>query len=400
MKQMLVLPLFLTVFFQARASVDAGTPVRRADRLWAAGDTVITLNLPTRPDDAPTGSELARRVAGLSLKDREVAIVHEILSGNVPSFGRFLRAIRLVRELGSQRYELTIFVACDYLAVGSDEDYLYTPMTPSTAQYLADRLGCILPTKRMVDIIYARADVKLRPQPIPPSDKMTTVPVFLQHTDSIRQQLAQIGIDRSQNPLVAGHKKDIIISKKIYTPDRSYPRVVIYGWHRSVNDPIQPVYNGHHANYADYSHGVRLISDLAILNGDTVRVSEILRSVELSFLLSDEGVIPKPYYPASDFFSSVTRPSRSSPSDFELYPNYPNPFRSGTTIRYSLRKRAHVTLAVYDSIGREVSVLADAYQRAGDYATRFRSEGLPVGIYYLRLSVGGIQQVRRIVLVK
>ena len=47
------------------------------------------------------------------------------------------------------------FVAPDYLAVGTDEDYLLTPMTPMIAQRIADRLGCTLPTRKMVDDIYA-----------------------------------------------------------------------------------------------------------------------------------------------------------------------------------------------------------------------------------------------------
>jgi len=237
----------------------------------------------------------------LSIEDRESVVLKEILSGNVPGFCRRLIPVKINQTIQEENHEFVFFTASDYLALGSDEDYLYIPLTPSTAQFLADQLNCSLPTKRMVDLIYANSGIRLRPQPIPPSDTMTTIPVFVQHTDSIKQQFSLLGYDRSADRLAGGHKKDIIISNKIYSPDRDFARVVIYGWHRSETDPIQPVYNGHIASYADYSHGVRLISKLALINTDSVHLDEILMDPELSGTLSDEGVMPLPYYPESDF---------------------------------------------------------------------------------------------------
>ena len=262
-------------------------------------DTILYLNIPARPEDAIKGSEFTDQITGLSLKDREKAVVEEILSGNVPSFSRKFQSLKISQTIGTGNYELIFFTVCDYMAIGSDEDYLYIPLTPSTAQYLANQMDCSLPTKKIVDIIYAGAGIKMYPQPITPSDKMTSVPVFSQHTDSIKQQISQIGYDRSADSIIAGHKKDIIISNKIYSTDRNYDRVVIYGWHLSINNPIQPVYNGHIAMYADYSHGVRLISNVVSINGDIYQVIDILKDPNLSVLLSSEGIISKPYYPIS-----------------------------------------------------------------------------------------------------
>ena len=263
----------------------------------ATNDTIVYLNIPARSEDAINGSEFIDQITGLSIREREKAIVEEILSGNVPSFSRKLRSLIISQTIGTSDYELIFFTVCDYLAIGSNQDYLYIPMTPSTAQHLANQIYCSLPTKKIVDIIYAGAGIKMDPQPIPPSDKMTTVPVFSQHTDSIKQQISQIGYDRSADSIIAGHKKDIIISNKIYSTDRNYDRVVIYGWHISDKNPIQPVYNGHIALYADYSHGVRLISNVAFINGDKYQVTDILKDTNLSVLLSSEGIISKPYYP-------------------------------------------------------------------------------------------------------
>ena len=106
----------------------------------------------------------------------------------------------------------------DYLAIGSDDDYFLTPLSPYTAQAIADLLGCSLPTTKVVDDIYASATVKLTPAPIPPSPAMTTVPVFLQHNATVLAQRKQ----KPSDGLVAGHKKDVVIANKVFArPEKS-----------------------------------------------------------------------------------------------------------------------------------------------------------------------------------
>ena len=380
--------------------ISAQVLLGQAGLTTSPNDTLRYLNIPERPANAITGSEFAHQVTGLNLTDREKAVVKEILSGNVPSFSRKLRALPIHQTINGKNYDLVFFTACDYMAIGSDQDYLYIPMTPSTAQYLADRLNCTLPTKKMVDIIYHNAEIKLRPQPIPPSDQMTTVPVFLQHTDSIKQQISQLGFDRSANNIIAGHKKDIIISNKIYSPDRDYARVVIYGWHLSENNPIQPVYNGHNAKYADYSHGVRLISKIVFLNGDSTQIDSILESNTLSSLLSDEGVISKPYYPPSDIFTETGSRFQNAPIDFNLNQNYPNPFNLRTIINYQLFKLSVVDLSIFNMLGEKVVTLISQEQPAGDYTVEWNALSFATGTYVYKLKAGSFEQSRKMILLK
>lgn len=374
-------------------------------------DTVIFLNIPDRNDDAIDASKFSNQVSDMNLSNRERAVVKEILAGNVPSFSRKLRPLRVVKTINFKTYELTFFTVCDYMAIGSDNDYLYMPMTPSTAQYLADRLNCKLPTKKMVDIIYNNAETKLRPQPIPPSDEMTTIPVFKMHTDSIKMQFSQLGIDRSFDNIIAGHKKDIIISNRIYSPDRNYDRVVIYGWHLSKNNPIQPVYNGHNADYADYSHGVRLISNIAFINGDSAKIDDILKDPNLSSLLSDEGIISKPYYPESNLFTSIGSLFYKSSVDFKLMQNYPNPFGEAiisgspsTTIEYSITAENEniyaLQIDVYDVLGRKIKTLINKNQKPGNYSINFDGHSLASGIYFYKLKIGPFSRSRKMILVR
>ncbi len=366
----------------------------------AVDDSLKYLNIPDRTATAVGGTAFANQVTGLSIEDREKAVVKEILAGNVPSFSRKLRTIKVEKTIGTTHYELEYYVVCDYMAIGSDMDYLYIPMTPSTAQFIADRLDCTLPTKKMVDDIYAKAEVKLTPQPIPPSDKMTTVPVFKQHTDSIKQQISTIGLDRLADNIIGGHKKDIIISNKIYSPDKTYERVVIYGWHKSINNPIQPMYNGHIAMYADYSHGVRLISNQAFLNGDSVTINSILLNSTLSGLLSDEGVIDKPYYPDSDYLTSMNNPSPKPQMDFKLNQNYPNPFNPTTTINYFIPINSNVELSIFNSKGDKVAVLVSKWQERGSHTVKWNAGRLASGLYVSSLKAGLAEQNCRMILLK
>lgn len=76
------------------------------------------------------------------------------------------------------------------------------------------------------------------------------------------------------------------------------------------------------------------------------------------------------------------------PGDFILYQNYPNPFNPETVISYQLSVNSHVTLQVFDMLGREVATLVDEFKQAGSYAEKFDGSNLPSGIYFYQLKTG------------
>lgn len=254
------------------------------------------LNLPPRPLDALTGSEFAQLVWKMPRVQREDSIYAQIMRGNVPEFQRNLIPITFNQTINSSVYNVTYYVLPDYLAIGCDTNYFLMPMTPILAQKLCNKLKCIMPTRKMVDQIWSNATVKLSPSPIPPTDTMITVPVFWQHNQTVWGQRQAVIGSHPLGELVSGDKKDVVISNKIYgnpPPDR----VVIYGWHYTNGTPIQPLYAGHEATYADYSHGIRLVQDSIIVNGIPNKISSILQNSTLYPLFSDEGIIEYPYYP-------------------------------------------------------------------------------------------------------
>lgn len=254
-----------------------------------------TLPLPARPLEALSGSEFKNQIENLSLENREAEIYKQIITGNVPDFLRELIPISISKTINDSVYNVTYFVTPDYLAVGSDSNYFLMPMTPILAQKLADSLSFTLPTKQMVDQIWNKATAKLSPSPIAASSEMTTIPVMWDHNITVKAQRAEQLSEEPLGALVAGHKKDVIISNRIY--GNSSNRVVIYGWHYLSGTPIQPVYAGHSETYADYSHGIRLVRDSVLINNQSFRITEVLTDVEMASLFSDEGPIRKPYYP-------------------------------------------------------------------------------------------------------
>jgi hypothetical protein len=268
-----------------------------------------TLALLPRAPDAPKGRAFINLITNLSREERENQIFQQIKQGNLPDFMRRLVPIEVRATVNNKVDTLLYYVTPDYLAVGADDDYFLTPMTPILAQEIADMLDCCLPTKKMVDDIFAAATVKLRPEPIAPSAAMITVPIFAQHNDSV-SRLQQPLLDQYPlGELVSGTKKDVIISNKIYKDLKpNVPRpVVIYGWHQPDGQPIQPVYNGHEETYVDYSHGIRLVQNTVFLNGQATTISAILKDPGRCVLLSDEGEIAMPRYAESGSKSAIPK---------------------------------------------------------------------------------------------
>lgn len=83
-----------------------------------------------------------------------------------------------------------------------------------------------------------------------------------------------------------------------------------------------------------------------------------------------------------------------------LMDNYPNPFNPATNLRYYLEKPGKVKLVVYDILGKEVSILVNEYQNAGEHTIRFDGSGLSSGVYFYSLVSGDIRQTKKFVLMK
>ncbi|HTP12845.1 MAG TPA: phosphodiester glycosidase family protein [Bacteroidota bacterium] len=98
--------------------------------------------------------------------------------------------------------------------------------------------------------------------------------------------------------------------------------------------------------------------------------------------------------------TGATTPLPPIPSDYILYPNYPNPFNPSTEIRFSLPHRDFVKLTIFDVIGRNVATLVSGELQAGTYSTRWNASGFPSGVYFYRLQTRGFVETRKLLLIR
>jgi hypothetical protein len=255
----------------------------------SAGDGTCTHALtdliPARSPAAPGGSEFVSRLATLNDDQRESAILGQLLAGNIPAFLRQLAPVSL-GERGSDGppARVVVCVLPDYLAIGSDTDFFLAPMRLRTALTVADRFRFWLPTRRIVDAVYAQAAVHLQPQPLPASDTMRSTAYYWHHNELVLSQ--RLDVPLPLGTLTAGDKKDLVLTNRLWDHLSS---VAIYGWHQGNGRPIQPLSTFHGARYADYSHGVRLVSATVYVDGVPRPMPSLLQDSRVAEILSDEG---------------------------------------------------------------------------------------------------------------
>ncbi len=273
--------------FTRRHGIKAAMSAFSAGYLRAGEVPDLARNIPPAVPEALTGSQFAESVLNMDRHERERAILDQILQGNVPGFLRKLIPVKLNSELaGGKALSATLFVMPEYLAIGSDSDFLRIPMNLHTATTIAERFGFLLPTRKIVDAIYEQSTYHFTPQPLPAGPQMTSTEYYRMHNALIDKQSQALGFPLGA--LVSGHKKDVVLTNRLTT----HPgQIAIYGWHRAAGAPIQPLSTVHGAGYADYSHGIRLVAKTALIDGKLRSVSEILGDPTLARILSDEGPI-------------------------------------------------------------------------------------------------------------
>jgi len=98
----------------------------------------------------------------------------------------------------------------------------------------------------------------------------------------------------------------------------------------------------------------------------------------------------------SSLIAGVGSPTVSPPA-IGLFTSYPNPFNPATTITYHLNRPGHVTLGVFDVLGREVITIVDKTQNAGGYSIVWEphQNHLAAGIYFIRLTANNQSLIRK-----
>jgi hypothetical protein len=150
---------------------------------------------------------------------------------------------------------------------------------------------------------------------------------------------------------------------------------------------LKPMLAGGFENYSVYlvDKGMHILYDLK--KTDSIVISGAYKYKSYEILIGGKS-----------FIDSVR--ALYEPKSFQLFQNYPNPFNPVTITRFEIPKAEHVSLTVYDVMGRRVETLINANLSPGYYEVPFDGSKLASGIYFFRLSAGSFVDTKKAVLVK
>lgn len=254
---------------------------------------------------ALTGSafmeDLRKRNIDFSQNDqREAAVLEQMRVGSIPDFMRKFVEVACP-EFNSHTGRIS--VSPDYLAVGTDDDFVRFPLTPRLAQKIQSLFGTTFPTRKIVDILLAFDKAKKVVFPQQPAEAFNAA--YVKHNKRIEEILEQDAKPVKRDRLVVGHKKDVILSGLLLNPapaDLFAPvphgsaAVVIYGALKAnEKNTVQDESDIHGFFYVDYSHGIRLVSENMIVDDTPAKLLDVLRD-ETKFGLV-VGVLNKSFPP-------------------------------------------------------------------------------------------------------
>ncbi|HET6348653.1 MAG TPA: T9SS type A sorting domain-containing protein [Candidatus Krumholzibacteria bacterium] len=103
----------------------------------------------------------------------------------------------------------------------------------------------------------------------------------------------------------------------------------------------------------------------------------------------------------TDYSMGITLTGVSGPSmKPSLGQNHPNPFNPQTAIDYTVGAHGTVKLEVFNARGELVRTLVNGEKDAGNYTAHFNADGMASGVYFYRLIGPGINEYKKMVLLK
>lgn len=192
----------------------------------------------------------------------------------------YSQLVPLVHVTGTRA--IRFYVAPDYWCLGEDDDYLVLPMSPLLAAKLGRETERVLPTPRLVNLIYSLGFAI----PSYPQSKDRQALSTYQRVNA--QCHTYLAAQQPRPALLVGHRKDIVVCSELARHPKA---VAIYGWHGRSGKPIQPLYCGHSNGYYDYSHGTRFLSRWCEVDGVRTDFLDVFSKPDLWPLVSKTGPV-------------------------------------------------------------------------------------------------------------
>ena len=149
--------------------------------------------------------------------------------------------------------------------------------------------------------------------------------------------------------------------------------------------------------------------------------AQVLQTIDLSYVDTDVNISDNPSYglTATDFAGNESeaaqltltvtsvddKPTNAVPTEFALNQNYPNPFNPQTTIDYQLPEHTHVTIAIYDMLGRKVSTLISSDMKAGYHKVIWNARdeagnSVSSGVYFYKIITNEFSATHKMILLQ
>ena len=97
---------------------------------------------------------------------------------------------------------------------------------------------------------------------------------------------------------------------------------------------------------------------------------------------------------------SVQQPEDGMPTEFALYPSFPNPFNPSTTVRYGTPTAAEIDIVVYNNLGAFVDRIFSGKSQPGIYTHQWNAKGMPPGLYLISVTDGQVTLTQKVTLIK
>lgn len=171
-----------------------------------------------------------------------------------------------------------------------------------------------------------------------------------------------------------------------------------YSWsqHSNTVEIILGQFSGAHPMFFTMPVDIRLIGNnwdttITVLTDSLLQKFTVsLQKTVSSVTIDPDGWILKTVLASSDIF----------PTNFLLSQNFPNPFNPKTMINYQLPVTSHVTLEVFDVLGRKVATLVNEKKQPGTYHAEWDASGMATGIYFYRLTAGTFSATKKMAVVR
>lgn len=247
------------------------------------------------------GSDWLLEHAGAFSNEQEDSLVSSILN---PSCRMPIRWVGV--SVSYNDHKGVFVVAEDALSLGEPDDFFRCNFTYAASQHICDALGLVLPTSKMVDLVYSQAENVCEPRIQAPSAAMSSTNAMVKHSSDINRLL-----DGKGSGLTCNVGKWWVISKEAFAlPSRA----VNYGWfsnsspYRSANGlrhVWQPVSTAHNFYHRDYSQVLVPVWKEMLVDGVVVPIEYVISNPELCRMISYDGPLSSMHHPGLRVWTPV-----------------------------------------------------------------------------------------------